>query len=290
MVGTLERKKRRSAVLALLPMVLFTMVFIMGPMIYLIILSFSTKGDGVAIHFIFTLENYKRIWQQEVYRKIFISSFGMAFLTTFLVSLLGYPFGYFMARLTRRWRGRVTSLLMIPFWVSSLLRLYGWKILLRDSGFIARIPMLLGFTDKPIMILDTYGGTLVGMVYALLPFMIFAVYSSAEKLDWRLVEASRDLGATSWQAFSTISFPLTLPGLLSGVILTFIPSMGLIFIAEVLGGNRVLLIGNVIHQSATTGHNQPFAAALSVVLLFFTTVFLILYRKVFRVDELEGLV
>jgi len=129
----------------------------------------------------------------------------------------------------------------------------------------------------------------VGMIYALLPFMILAVYSSAEKLDYRLVEASRDLGASSWKAFWTVSFPLTLPGLLSGVVLTFVPSMGLFFIADLLGGNKIVLVGNVIQEQMTKGRNQPFAAALSVVLLILTWLILKLYRNIAGTSELEGI-
>ena len=128
------------------------------------------------------------------------------------------------------------------------------------------------------------------MVYALVPFMIFSVYSSAEKLDFSLVEAARDLGATPFQAFRTVSLKLTLPGLLSGVILTFVPSMGLFFIADILGGNKVVLVGNLIQEQLMKAHNWPFAAALSVALLLITTLLLFLYRRLSGVKELEGLV
>ncbi len=128
------------------------------------------------------------------------------------------------------------------------------------------------------------------MIYALLPFMILAVYSSAEKLDWSLVEASRDLGASSWKAFWTVSFPLTLPGLLSGVVLTFIPSMGLFFVADLLGGNKIVLVGSVIQEQLTKGRNQPFAAALSAVLMIMTTLLIRLYRRITGTSKLEGIV
>ena len=119
--------------------------------------------------------------------------------------------------------------------------------------------------------------------------MILAVYSSAEKMDWSLVEAARDLGASAPRAFFTVTFPLTLPGLLSGVILTFIPSMGLFFIADILGGNKVVLVGSVIQDQLNQAHNWPFAAALSVVLMLLTSVMIWLYRRVAHVKELEGL-
>ena len=124
--------------------------------------------------------------------------------------------------------------------------------------------MGLHVTQEPLKLLYTYPAVVVGMVYALLPFMIFSVYSSAEKLDFSLVEAARDLGASPLRAFLTVSFKLTLPGLLSGVVLTFVPSMGLFFIADILGGNKVVLVGNLIQEQLMKTHNWPFAAALSV--------------------------
>ena len=128
------------------------------------------------------------------------------------------------------------------------------------------------------------------MVYALLPFMILSVYSSVEKMDWSLVEAARDLGASRTKAFWTVTFPLTLPGLMSGVILTFIPSMGLFFIADILGGNKIVLVGSVIQEQLTKGRNLPFAAALSVILMVLTSILIRLYRKIFHTRNVEGLV
>ena len=127
-----------------------------------------------------------------------------------------------------------------------------------------KLLMGLGLTDSPLKLLYTYPAVVVGMVYALLQFMILAVYSSAEKMDWSLVEAARDLGATPLKAFLTVTLKLTLPGLLSGVILTFIPSMGLFFIADILGGNKVVLVGSLIQDQLMKAHNWPFAAAPSV--------------------------
>ena len=155
--------------------------------------------------------------------------------------LIGYPFGYFMARLSAGWKKTMMLLLMLPFWTSALIRMYGWIIILRTDGLLDTLLMRLHITEEPLKLLYTYPAVVTGLVYGLLPFMIFSVYSSAEKMDWGLVEAARDLGASSWKAFSTITFKMTLPGLLSGIVLTFIPSVGLFFIADILGGNKVVL-------------------------------------------------
>ena len=184
----------------------------------------------------------------------------------------------------------MTLALMVPFWTNSLIRLYGWIIILRANGPLDQLVMALGLSDKPLKLLYTYPAVVVGMVYALLQFMIFSVYSSAEKMDWSLVEAARDLGASPARAFFTVTLKLTLPGLLSGVILTFIPSMGLFFIADILGGNKVVLVGSLIQDQLIKAHNTPFAAALSVVLMLMTTLMIALYRKISGVKDLEGLV
>ena len=144
-------------------------------------------------------------------------------------------------------------------------------------------------SNGALKILYSYPAVVIGMIYALLPFLVLAVYSSAEKMDWSLLEAARDLGANGIQAFFTVTFKLTLPGLLTGIILTFIPSMGLFFIADILGGNKIVLVGSVIQDQLTRGSNWPFAAALAVVLMVLTSLMILVYRKVTHVKDLEGL-
>ena len=284
----MSKKKNGPAWLMVLPLYLFTLVFVLGPLVYMVVLSLLRRAEVWGVTNQFTLENYKNILAP-VYLKTFVESFRLAVISTGIIALIGYPFGYFMAKLQGRWKQAVMMALMIPFWTSSLIRLYGWIIVLRSGGVLDQLFMGLGLTDGPLRMLYTYPAVVIGMVYALVPFMILAVYSSAEKMDWGLVEAARDLGASAPKAFLTITFPLTLPGLLSGVILTFIPSMGLFFIADILGGNKVVLVGSVIQDQLTQARNWPFAAALSVVLMLLTSAMIWLYRKVARVKELEGL-
>lgn len=275
--------------LLLVPMYLFTILFVALPILYLFLLSFLSRAKVWGVDFTFTLDNYKRI-TEPMYISIFAESLKLALLSTFCVVLIGYPYGYFMARMSAAWKRRMMLFIMIPFWTSALIRLYGWIIVFRSNGVLDKILMGLHLTDSPLKLLYTYPAVVVGMVYSLLPFMILAVYSSAEKLDWSLVEASRDLGASAHKAFWTVSFPLTLPGLLSGVVLTFIPSMGLFFIADILGGNKIVLVGSVIQEQVTKGRNLPFAAALSTVLLLLTSLMIRIYRKISGTSQLEGLV
>ena len=281
-------KPQQSLWLTILPLYIFSLLFVAGPLIYMIVLSFQTRAEGWGVLNQFTLSNYAAIFDP-VYLDTFLESFKLAFLSTGIIILIGYPFGYFMARLSPLWRQRMMLLLMIPFWTSSLIRLYGFIIILRANGTLDQVLMGLGLRDTPLKLLYTYPAVVIGMVYALLQFMILSVYSSAEKMDFGLLEAARDLGATPIQAFFTVTLKLTLPGLLSGVILTFIPSMGLFFIADILGGNKVVLVGSLIQDQLMKAHNWPFAAALSVALMLLTTLMISLYKRITHTTELEGL-
>lgn len=285
----MDSRAGKSNWLLLAPLYLFTILFVALPILYMFLLSVLTRSQVWGVEFDFTLDHYKRILEP-LYLNTFLESFRLAFLSTGLVMLIGYPYGYFMARMNAVWKKRMMLLLMIPFWTSALIRLYGWIIVFRSNGVLDQVLMGLHVTGKPLKLLYTYPAVVVGMVYALLPFMILAVYSSAEKVDWTLVEAARDLGASSFRAFLTVTFKLTLPGLLSGIILTFIPSMGLFFIADILGGNKIVLVGSVIQEQLTKGRNQPFAAALSAVLMILTVLMIRLYRKITGTSRLEGLV
>ena len=282
-------KPRRSKLwLTVLPMYAFTLLFVLGPLVYMFVLSFLERAEGWGVTNAFTLANYQNILNP-IYLDTFIESFKLAITSTLLIILIGYPFGYFMAKLSPKWKKRVMLMLMIPFWTSSLIRLYGWIIIFRANGTLDKVLMAVGLTERPLKLLYTYPAVVVGMVYALLQFMVLAVYSSAEKMDWSLVEAARDLGASPLQAFLTVTLKMTLPGLLSGVILTFIPSMGLFFIADLLGGNKIVLVGSLIQDQLMKAHNWPFAAALSVVLMLLTSLMISVYKRVTHSTELEGL-
>ena len=195
-----------------------------------------------------------------------------------------------MAKLPPKRRARLLMLVMIPFYTSSLMRMYGWIIIFRANGLLDKFLIALHVIERPLKLLYTYPAVVVGMVYALLPFMMLSVYTSVEKMDWSLVEAARDMGASPARAFLTVTFPLTMPGLMTGVILSFIPSMGLFFVADILGGNKIVLVGNVIQEQLMKVHDWPFAAALSVILMLMMTVMIWLYRKVTGSSEMEGMV
>ena len=282
-------KSRRLMAGMVFPIYAFTLLFVLFPIVYMFYLSFMTRAEVWGFVNEFTLDNYKQILEP-INLRTFGQSLKLAGIATVLNVLIGYPFGYFLSRLNATWQRRVMLLIMIPFWTSSLIRLYGWIIIFRSNGVLDSLLMGMGLTDAPLKLLFSYEAVVVGMIYALLPMMILSVYSSASKLDFELVAAARDLGASRFTAFRTIALPLTMPGLFSGVILTFIPAMGLFFIADILGGNKIVLVGSLIQQQLTKGRNIPFAAALSVVLLLLTNILIRLYKVIFKTNKLEGLV
>ena len=281
------KKRKSSGVWMILPLYFFTIVFVAGPLVYMVALSFATNASH-GVTWKFTIENYRKILEP-VYLNTFIQSFKLALTSTIFICILGYPFGYFMSKMGDTWKKRAMLLLMLPFWVNSLIRMYGWIIILQKKGLLNYVLTSLGLIEKPLKLLYSYPAIIVGMVYVLLPFMILSVYSSAEKLDWSLVEAARDLGASRISAFWTVTFKLTLPGLLSGIILTFVPSMGLFFIADILGGNKIVLVGSLIQEQMTKADNWAFAAALAVIMMVITIFMIAVYRKVTNAKELEGI-
>ena len=283
-----SHSKKFSSVLVT-PLYFLTIMLVVFPLIYMLVLSFLRRQGAWGIAFDFNPRNYQRIFEP-LYFDIFVQSVKLAFWSTLLTAVIGYPFGYFMAGLDKTWKNRAMLILIIPFWTSSLMRLYGWIIFFRANGVLDSFLMAIGIIKEPLRLLYSYPAVITGMVYVLLPFMIYSVYTSAEKLDRGLAEAARNMGATRFKAFITINFPLTIPGLFSGFVLTFIPSMGLFFLADILGGNRIVLVGNLIQDQIVKAHDWPFAAALSAALMILTSIFIALYRKLTRSGELEGLV
>ena len=272
-------KKRRPAALLSVPLSVWTFAFVGIVLLYIIALSFMTAIPGeYRVEYTFTLDNYKKLFSGDYFR-VLINSIVLAFQTTVLCLIIGYPFGYFMARVRRRWRGILMLLVIVPFWTNALVRIYGWKILMMGNGPINDLVTALGLADKPLKLLNTYGAVLLGMVYALIPFMILPTYSSVEKMDWSLVAASRDMGASPARAFITVTLPLTAPGMLAGVVLVFVPAIGLFFISDLLGGSTQIYAGNLVRDQLLKAKDLPFAAAISVVLLALTLIILWIYRR-----------
>ena len=261
-------------------MILWTLVFVGCTIAYIVALSLLTRNpDGNGVVMRFTLENYAKLFRP-TYMRVFLRTLKVGFETTLLCVLIGYPFGLMMARTKGRLRSFLLLLVIVPFWTNALVRIYGWRTLLMGDGPINAVLMAVGIIDAPLKMMKTHGAVLLGMVYGLLPFMILPVYSSAEKLDRSLIAAGRDLGAGPWKVFFTVELPLTLPGLLSGCVLVFVPSLALFFISDLLGGVDDILIGNLVRDELLLSHDWPFAAALAVVLLALTAAVMLAYRKI----------
>lgn len=273
----MNRKEKRFALLLKLPLYLWTVLFVLAALGYVIALSLQSRGELIGASGQWTLDNYARLREPQ-YFQVLVNSLRLAALTTLLCALIGYPFGYLMARLKPASRSIVTLLLVVPFWTNSLIRIYGWRILLIGNGPINTLLMNLGWIQQPLKLLNTEGAVFLGMVYALVPFMILPSSTAVEKLDYSVVEAARDLGASPLHAFFTVTVPLTLSGLMAGCVLVFIPSTGLFFLNDLLGGSKTMLAGNLI-QSLMKSRDLPMASALSVLMLAVTGVVIALYRK-----------
>lgn len=260
-----------------LPMYLWAIAFVFVTFLYIIGLSFMTRGENIGVVNEFTTQNYVRLLNPQ-YLRVLLSSLKLAVVTTVVCILVGYPFGYFMARLKPVARSIVMLLVIVPFWTNALIRIYGWRILLIAGGPINNALIALGITQEPLPLLYTDGAVLLGMVYALVPFMILPTFSTVDKLDFSVVEAARDLGASPFHAFLTVTVPLTLSGLLAGCVLVFIPSMGLFFLSDLLGGSKSVLAGGLV-QKLIASRDLPLAAALSVLLLAVTAAVIVVYRK-----------
>ncbi|MGI5900299.1 MAG: ABC transporter permease [Christensenellales bacterium] len=273
---------------SVIPLAITSAIFVVVPLCYIVIISFLERGEYFGVTNVFTFQNYVKMLDP-MYIIVFRDALIVALLTTACTLLVAYPFSYAMARLKAKWRGVVMIFLMAPFWLNSLIRLNGVATLLRKNGVINSLLVGAGIIEEPLQMLYTYGAVIFGMVYALLPFMILAIYNSVEKMDWSLVEASRDLGASPVKAFLTVTLPQTLPGIIAGCILVFVPSVGLFYISDLLGGAKSVLLGNLIRTEMLSSRNWPFGAALSIVMLLVTSAAIQLYKKVTKKSKVGGL-
>lgn len=252
------------------------------PLLLLVITSFLTMDPANLVRFSFSLKAYSQLLIDPSYMIIFIRSVKLALTTTLLCLALGYPFAWYTARMTPKWRTSVLVLLMIPFWTNSLVRTYAMRMVLGTQGILNKALLSLGLIHTPLKMMYTDYAVVAGLFYLMLPFMVLPLYATIEKLDFQLVEAARDLGAGAVNAFTKVIFPLTLPGIMAGCIMVFVPTMGLFYVASLLGGARQLLVGNLIQQQFLNARNWPMGSATSIVLIIFMTVMLIGYGLLLR--------
>ena len=274
--------------LILFPIIFYCLFLIVLPLLYIFIISFFQNDYYGGIIQVFTLKNYLQILDI-VYIKVFLQSFFIAFVTTVICICIAYPFSLFVSEKKSRYKSIFLMLVIIPFLTNSLIRTYGWIVLLRKEGLINTVLSHLHLIDEPLALMYNNLGIIIGMVYTLLPFMILPVYSAVDKLDRSMLEAASDLGASKWQSFIHVIIPETLPGLFNGSLMVFIPAIGYFFISDLLGGGKLMLLGNLIKNQFLVARNWPFGASVSIVLIIITFFLVKLYKKAGgKMDDLGG--
>ena len=280
--GPLDFVRRRPGLQALVlifPSLFWLVIFFALPLVIVFVYSFLKRGPYGQIVWDFNLQNYVRFFDP-LYLRIFARSFRIAGITTALCFLLGYPMAYWIATRPPRWRNTLLLLLMIPFWTNFLVRTYAWILILRDTGLINNALMGLGLIGEPLPLFGTDLAVIIGLVYGWFPDMVLPCYAAIERLDHSLVEAAQDLGANELRAFLRIVFPLTLPGVVAGSILVFIPSLGAYITPDLLGGAKSVMIGNVIHSQFLTLRDYPFGSAFSFALMAMMLLATLLYFRI----------
>jgi len=253
------------------------LIFALLPNILVIAVSFLTRDSSAFISLPVSIDSYIRIIDP-LYFEVFVHSLWMAGITTVICLLLGYPFAWLVSRAKVRWQPLLMMLLILPFWTNSLVRTYALKLLFANNGLINKLLLAIGVIDTPIDILYTQGAVIAGLTYLLFPFMVLPLYAVFTDLRNDMLLASQDLGASKTQTFWHVVLPLTMPGILSGVLLVLLPAMGMFYVADILGGSRNLLVGNIIKNQFLDARDWPFGAAASVLLTLAMAVLLLAYR------------
>lgn len=285
----MKHKNKLFKIMFLAPITIYSILLILLPLLYIFFLSFCKNDAYGSVIYEFTLNNYLNIFDI-TYLKILIKSSLIAILSTFFCICISYPFALVLREKSLKTKSLMTKLVMIPFLTNSLIRTYGWIVLLRKNGVINTGLINLHLIDSPLNLMYNNLGVVIGMTYTLLPFMILPVCASVFKIDNALVEAGKDLGASKLQIFKNIIFPLSKSGVFNGSIMVFIPAIGYFFIADILGGGKAMIIGNLIKNQFLTARNWPFGSAISIFLIIITFLLVKLYQKLGGdMDELGGM-
>lgn len=287
-----EKKRKRQSRLPMLaqagPVSLWMVLFVTAPLLFIIYVSFMTRGTFGGIEYEFTTESYKTL-MDPMYFSVIVKSFRVAIRTTLLCLLFGYPLAYYIAKKPPQTASNLIMLLMIPFWTNGMMRLNAWMLFFQVNGPVNYVLTHTGLASKPVMFLYTDWLVNIGLFTSMLPFAVLPMYSSIEKLQKSLLEASYDLGADPAKTFLKITLPLTFPGIFSAIILTFIPALGTYTVTDMLGGGKVLYIGNIIKNQFGATRNWPLGAALSVLLLLITALLIFLYSRFAGLEDMEVL-
>lgn len=274
--------------LLITPVVFYALTLILFPILYVLVISFQTSDNYGGIIYAFTIYNYVRIFDF-VYLKVFFNSAIIGLLVTMACLIIAYPFAIFVAEKKTHIQKLLITLVLIPFLTNSLIRTYGWIVLLRKEGIINSLLESLSLINNPISFMYNYLGVFIGLTYTLLPFMILPIYNSVSKIDQKVIEAARDLGASPLKIFFKIIIPATYSGIFNGCLMTFIPAIGMFFIVDLLGGGKMMLIGNLIKNQFLVSRNWPFGSALAIFLIIVTLLLVKIYKKMGgKMDDLGG--
>ena len=272
----------------LFPPAFWLMLFFIVPLIIVLIYSISLKEIYGGVSPGFTLEHYKAI-SGTMYLKIFIRSFGYAFFTTMATLLIAFPIAYYMSFASSRAKIIIMLMIMIPFWTNFLVRMYSLMTIMGESGLINQFLMSMGIISQPLALFNNTFSVYTGFIYWNLPFMVLPIFSSLDRLDTSLLEASLDLGATKAQTFLRITLPYSIPGLIAGIIFVFVPTMGNFIVPEFMGGTDNYMVGNLITSQFIHARNWPFGSALSVVMIIVVMIFISLYLRFYKPSGNQGL-
>ncbi len=278
LVRLLRENRVAQGLFLISPANLYLIVLLVLPLLLVVGLSFLSRGTYGQVEFRFNLTNYTRL-VDPLYAQILLYSLEVGLATTILCILIGYPLAYYIARAPLRQRSLLLFLILLPFWTNFIIRIYAWIMLLRTGGLLDTFLQWAHITSEPLKILYTPTAVMIGMVYEFLPFMVLPLYTSLEKVENSLLEAAADLGAPPWRAFLRVTLPLSVPGMIAGTILTFIPALGMFVVPDLMGGAKTILIGNVIRNQFLTSRDWPFGAAASMILMILTMVFTLIYTR-----------
>ncbi len=266
------------------PVILWLLCFFFVPLISALIYSFVERGTYGGVVWNFTLENYQRVFDG-LYLRILWRSISTALVCTAICLLVGYPFAYYLAYYRPKLRNVLLLLVVVPFWINFLIRTYAWILILRTEGLLNSFLSILIPGFQPLEILNTPFAVQIGLVYGYLPFMILPLYAALEQMDFSLVDAAKDLGASPRHAFWHVTLPLSIPGILAGSMLVFIPTVGAFLTPDILGGGKVIFIGNVIERQFKSARDYPFGSALSFMLMVIVLAGTVLYFRALQDSE-----
>ena len=296
----MRRTWRPGRWLIILPPLLFLLVFFLIPFAFAFKISFAEAAPRVPpftdvisftadhhLRIAISLGNYRYLLTDEVYGIAYLYSLRTAFFSTLICLLLGYPMAYAIARAPRSTQGLLLLIIMLPFWTSFLLRVYALEGIIRDTGFLNTVLLHLGLISQPLHIMRTSLAVYLGIIYSYLPFMVLPLFATLEKLDPTLLEAASDLGSTPWRAFLDITLPLSIPGMIAGSMLVFIPAVGEFVIPSLLGGPSQLMIGRVLWDEFFGNHDWPVASAVAIAFLLLLVGPIAIYQY-YSVRQLEA--